>query len=138
LTSSRQALREFDQALAAIGERGTTHALGLGGEEDVNFSLLSEKRASAFRKLGAVSPRGAIELSTIRETAMYTADQTEIVRPDDVSVLRPRAVPSLTLLTRYPFYFAGDAPKRFILHASLTNGSPQREPDYSTTRRQEK
>ena len=59
---------------------------------------------------------------------MYTVDEVEIVKPDDVSVLKPRAKPSVTLVTCYPFYFVGDAPQRFIVHASLRpqpGGEPQ-------------
>ena len=44
-----------------------------------------------------------------------------MVKPDDVSVLRPQPAPTLTLVTCYPFYYAGDAPKRYILHASLAD-----------------
>jgi len=33
-------------------------------------------------------------------------------------VLRPRAAPAITLVTCYPFYFVGDAPQRFIVHAT--------------------
>jgi len=41
------------------------------------------------------------------------------VRPEDVSVLRPRPVRSLTLVTCYPFYFIGSAPQRYIVQASI-------------------
>jgi sortase A len=41
------------------------------------------------------------------------------VSPKDVSVLRPRSVPSLTLVTCYPFYYIGSAPERYIVTASL-------------------
>jgi sortase A len=51
--------------------------------------------------------------------SLYEVGSTEIVAPEDVGVLRPRGVPSLTLVTCYPFYFIGDAPQRFIVHATL-------------------
>jgi sortase A len=35
-------------------------------------------------------------------------------RPEDVSVLDPTPVRSLTLVTCYPFYFIGSAPRRFM------------------------
>jgi sortase A len=50
-------------------------------------------------------------------------DEVEVVNPDDVGVLQPRGTPSLTLVTCYPFYFLGDAPKRFIVHATLKKGA---------------
>ena len=42
---------------------------------------------------------------------------TRIVLPEDVSVLQPTEEPALTLVTCYPFYFVGSAPKRFIVRA---------------------
>ena len=49
----------------------------------------------------------------------------EIVSPEDVSVLQPREKPALTLVTCYPFYFVGHAPKRYIVHASIAESIPQ-------------
>jgi sortase A len=54
-----------------------------------------------------------------QRTDRYIVDETVIVSADDISVLRTRRLPSLTLVTCYPFYFVGSAPKRFIVHASL-------------------
>ena len=44
--------------------------------------------------------------------------ETLIVAPSDVWVLNPTESPSLTLVTCYPFYFIGSAPKRFIVRAA--------------------
>ena len=44
--------------------------------------------------------------------------QTLIVAPSDVWVLDPTESPTLTLVTCYPFYFIGSAPKRFIVRAA--------------------
>jgi sortase A len=77
-------------------------------------------RDSFFRGLKDIKAGDTIELETLKGTDTYIVDQIEIVTPDDVDVLRPRSVPSLTLVTCYPFYFIGSAPKRFIVKASLT------------------
>ena len=61
-----------------------------------------------------------MELVSAARTATYTVGQLEIVDPEDVAVLQPRPVPSLTLVTCYPFYFVGEAPRRFIVHAALS------------------
>ena len=38
--------------------------------------------------------------------------------PTIVSVLAPQSDPAtLTLITCYPFYYVGSAPKRFVVHA---------------------
>jgi len=53
-------------------------------------------------------------------------DSIRIVTPDDVSVLRARGHPSLTLVTCYPFYFVGSAPDRYIVQASLITQNKSR------------
>jgi len=42
---------------------------------------------------------------------------TKITEPADVSVLASNGKQILTLITCYPFYFVGSAPKRFIVQA---------------------
>ena len=58
-----------------------------------------------------------IKVETNAAATSYSVDELEIVKPDNVSVLNPRAADSVTLITCYPFYFVGDAPLRFIVHA---------------------
>ena len=60
-----------------------------------------------------------LELATLQGVKHYAVDEVEIVTPDNVTVLQKRAEPSVTLVTCYPFYFIGDAPQRWIVHAAL-------------------
>jgi sortase A len=83
-------------------------------------------RDGFFRALKDVGVGDTIELDTSNRTDSYRVDQVAIVSPDDTSVLKRRAVPSLTLVTCYPFYFVGSAPKRYIVEALLLN--PNRSP----------
>lgn len=76
-------------------------------------------RDGFFRGLKDVAPGDLIELDTTRERDLYVVDGTAIVDPSDVSVLQPRPVDGITLVTCYPFYFVGAAPSRFIVRASL-------------------
>jgi sortase A len=76
-------------------------------------------RDGFFRGLKDVSVGDAIELKTPTRTATYLVDRIQIVAPRQIEVLRPTAVPSLTLVTCYPFYFAGRAPQRYVVTASL-------------------
>ena len=39
---------------------------------------------------------------------------------------------NLTLVTCYPFYYVGSAPKRFIVHATQIEASPQHSPQPSS------
>jgi len=56
---------------------------------------------------------------------LYRVKRTHIVTPDDTASLQPTATPELNLITCYPFYYVGSAPKRFIVEAQLA-GAVQR------------
>lgn len=87
------------------------------GEE--GNAAIAGHRDSFFRKLGDLSPGDIITFETADSAFDYVVTGYSIVDPSDVSVLD--AVPGkseLTLVTCYPFYFVGPAPKRYILHAA--------------------
>jgi sortase A len=77
-------------------------------------------RDGYFRGLKDVIAGDLIELETLRGTQVYRIERTWIVSPEDVSVLDPTPARSITLVTCYPFYFVGSAPKRFIIRAVLS------------------
>jgi LPXTG-site transpeptidase (sortase) family protein len=54
----------------------------------------------------------------------YRVVDISIVTPEDVHVLAPTPIPSITLVTCYPFYFVGNAPQRYIVRAQLTDTTP--------------
>jgi sortase A len=87
--------------------------------EDGNIGIAGH-RDGFFRGLKDVKLGDRMELVTTTQAGTYVVDKMEIVNPDNTSVLRPTAVPSLTLVTCYPFYFIGSAPQRYIVHASIT------------------
>ena len=84
--------------------------------EDGN-SALAGHRDGLFRPLKDIKVGDEIRFRTSRDEYRYRVTETLIVQPDDVSVLEKRPQPSLTLITCYPFYYVGNAPKRFIIHA---------------------
>ena len=79
---------------------------------------LAGHRDTFFRALRNIRRDDTIELETTSGTYRYQVSSTRIVTPRDVSVLRPSGEPTLTLVTCYPFYYVGSAPKRFIVHAT--------------------
>jgi sortase A len=87
---------------------------------------ISGHRDGFFRGLKDVREGDGIELVSATGTDTYTIDRIVLVKPADVSVLAPRLRPSLTLVTCYPFYFAGSAPKRYIVQASMNAAEPPR------------
>ena len=76
-------------------------------------------RDGFFRGLKDIKQGDTISLVTTAGTSVYMVDQIEITDPADVSVLKSRGKSSVTLVTCYPFYFVGPAPKRYVVEASL-------------------
>jgi len=96
--------------IAGTARPGQQGNIGIAGHRD-----------GYFRRLKEVGPGDTIELRTVKGTDKYVVDQIRIVTPDNVGVLRPRPVSSLTLVTCYPFHFIGSAPLRYIVMASVTH-----------------
>jgi sortase A len=90
---------------AQVGEGGN---LGIAGHRD-----------GFFRGLKDLAPDDDIELDRVSQSDTYVVDKIEIVSPEDVSVLNSTPVPSMTLVTCFPFYYVGSAPQRYIVHAYL-------------------
>ncbi len=76
-------------------------------------------RDGFFRGLKDISTGDTIIFSTLDSRNTYAVESIRIVNPGDVKVLGPTPKPSLTLVTCYPFYFVGVAPRRFVVHATL-------------------
>lgn len=74
-------------------------------------------RDTLFRPLKDVKPQDKIVVTTSYGSYKYIVDSTEIVDPHDVDVLRKTPDPELTLVTCYPFYYVGPAPRRFVVRA---------------------
>jgi sortase A len=84
---------------------------------------LAGHRDSFFRALKDIRKDDTIELTTLDGTFEYQVEWTKIVRPEETDVLADAGSPSLTLVTCYPFYYVGSAPKRFIVRAHRVEGS---------------
>jgi sortase A len=99
--------------------RGVGRISGTAGPGESGNIGVAGHRDGFFRGLMNIQMGDEIELEAKKGKFVYKVEGIEIVMPSDTSVLRPRAQPSLTLVTCYPFYFVGDAPQRYIVHASL-------------------
>jgi sortase A len=78
---------------------------------------IASHRDGYFRALRGIAIGDRIELQTMRGTQEYSVDDIRVVLPKDVHVLAPTDDERLTLVTCYPFYVVGPAPKRFIVSA---------------------
>ena len=84
---------------------------------ELGNTAIAGHRDTFFRPLRNVREGDEIRMTTARGTFDYRVTSTRIVEPDDLSVLAPTAMRSLTLVTCYPFNYIGAAPQRFIIHA---------------------
>ena len=96
----------------------------LPGEPGNVGSLDTETHFSG--RCGLIHKDDVIALTTPHEEDHYRVVSTGIVDPDDVGVLYPTSRDTLTLVTCYPFYYVGAAPKRFIVRAERDK-TPTRE-----------
>jgi len=90
---------------AQVGGRGN---LGIAGHRD-----------GFFRGLKDLAVGDEIYIDRTGQTDIYAIASIEIVSPTDVSVLKATQLPSITLVTCYPFYYVGSAPQRYIVHADM-------------------
>jgi sortase A len=96
----------------AVGHIAKTAAPGTLGN-----SGIAGHRDGFFRVLKDVQSGDVLEIETLRSVDHYRVERTWVVEPDDVSVLDPTSSPAVTLVTCYPFYFVGPAPRRLIVRA---------------------
>jgi sortase A len=99
---------------------GTGHIQGTALPGEPGNVGIAAHRDTFFRTLQRAERNQRITITTPDDTYCYLVESTQIVEPQAISVLAPTPDRSLTLVTCYPFYYVGPAPKRFILRARAT------------------
>jgi sortase A len=105
-----------------ILRRGVGHVPGTPLPGEIGNVALAGHRDTFFRPLERIRLDDEILITTTASTARYRVDSVKVVDLNDVEVLAPATNSTLTLITCYPFYFMGSAPRRFIVHASRIPG----------------
>jgi sortase A len=114
-------------AAISEGERASVLKRGIGHLRDTPWIgqggnvALAGHRDTVFRSLRKIQSGDVIEIDTADRTVRYRVDKTDVVSPDDLSVLKSSGRSTLTLITCYPFTFFGSAPDRFIVRAREIN-----------------
>ncbi len=99
--------------------RGVGHIEGTPRPGQPGNVGIAGHRDGFFRGLKDVSAGDVLEVESLSGTDRYVIDSITIVSPDRVDVLAPTAIPTVTLVTCFPFYYVGNAPKRYIVRAAL-------------------
>jgi len=95
---------------ARPGEAGN---LGIAGHRD-----------GFFRGLKDVAVGDEIHLKTLTRDYLYVIESIRVVSPEDVHVLDATPKPVLTLVSCFPFYYVGSAPRRYVVRAVLVGDAP--------------
>ena len=108
-----------------ILDRGAGRIKGMA-RMDGNGNLgISGHRDGFFRGLKDIQIGDDILIQTTRGVQKYAVSEINIVPKEDISVLAPTTEKILTLVTCYPFYFVGHAPKRYIVTAIPNPSLPE-------------
>lgn len=79
---------------------------------------IAAHRDTFFRPLRKIEAGDVLEIETYQGRYSYRVEWTAVVDPQDVQFLKSSSASELTLVTCYPFYYVGPAPRRFIVRAT--------------------
>ncbi len=102
-----------------VMDRGAGIIDGMAYPHEPGNIGISGHRDGYFRVLKDIKVGDPIILQTLEGPKTFRIDATHIVEIKDTRLLRDTDDQTVTLVTCYPFYFVGHAPKRFIVTASL-------------------
>ncbi len=97
--------------------RGAGRIKGTARIDAVGNLGIAGHRDGFFRPLKDIVVGDDMKLLTKNGVVNYRVTSIVIVDPSDVSVLAPTENATITLVTCYPFYYVGHAPKRYIVKA---------------------
>ena len=101
--------------------RGAGRIKGTGWIDSPGNLGIAGHRDGFFRVLKDIEIGDSIDMLTFQGDSEFVVSSITIVDPTDVSVLAPTDASTITLVTCYPFYFVGHAPKRYIVKGELVS-----------------
>ncbi|MBW4082095.1 sortase [Paenibacillus sp. S150] len=105
-------------------KKGAGHDIGSAPIGAAGNSVLAGHRDTVFRGIGDLKKDDLIEVETAEGTFIYSMSGSTIVDGDARGVIRQTSGAVLTLITCYPFAYAGPAPDRYLLSATLLRKEP--------------
>jgi sortase A len=99
--------------------RGPGHLAGTALPGEKGNCVIAGHRDTHFRVLKDIREGDDIVLQTDSGQYLYRVRKMHIVSPENTTALRPTTTSALNLITCYPFYYVGSAPKRFVVEAQL-------------------
>ena len=109
--------------------RGAGWVAGTAAPNQGSNMAIAAHRDGYFRALKDVRVGQDLVLTSLNEVQRYRVTEVLIVDPEDIWVLEPTSANAVTLVTCYPFYFVGSAPRRYIVRAMSISESSGSAPD---------
>jgi sortase A len=126
----------FQGTESSVLDHGVGHLDGSAMPGEVGNVVLAAHRDTFFRNLRDVHRGDVIKVSTESGQRTYEVASTEVVDPTQTDVADATPNPTLTLITCYPFYYVGNAPKRFIVRARDMQAETIQEPQILAKRKE--
>ena len=113
----------FEGTSDASLDRGAGHIEGTPDPDAVGNVGIAGHRDGFFRVLKDVAVGDTMEMETRARTYRYVVESLTLVGPDDTWVLDDAPSRQVSLVTCYPFYYQGSAPRRYIVQAIETGAA---------------
>jgi sortase A len=88
-------------------------------------AVITAHRDTFFRHIYELNKGDHIQVRRNGRLFTYEVTGHKIVMPEDISVIKPTNNPQLTLITCYPTYYIGPAPKRLVVFSKLVDSDGQ-------------
>jgi len=88
-------------------------------------AVITAHRDTFFRHIYELNKGDQIQVRRSGRTFTYAVTGKRIVKPEDISVIKPTNDPQLTLITCYPTYYIGPAPERLVVFSRLIESDGQ-------------
>lgn len=106
-------------------DRGAGVIDGMAYPHEQGHIGIAGHRDGYFRILKDVAIGDSLILDTLNGERRFIIEELRVIDPQELHYLQETEDPRLTIVTCYPFYFAGSAPQRFLVRAAaapLTEG----------------
>jgi sortase A len=100
---------------------GPAHIKETAFPGETGNAVITGHRDTFFRHIYELQKGDVIFVRRNGEVFKYEVTGKKIVKPEDVSVLKPTSDAQLTLITCYPTYYIGPAPDRLVVFSKLVD-----------------
>ncbi|WP_439105539.1 class D sortase [Congregibacter sp.] len=99
-------------------DRGAGVIDGMAYPHEPGHIGIAGHRDGYFRILKDVAVGDTLVLDTLNGERHFVVEDLRVIEPDELEYLQETQDPRLTIVTCYPFYYAGNAPQRFLVRAA--------------------